>query len=114
MTKIVMRNAALITLLLATSPAYAGPCARAIASVQTQVDMAIENSAGSDGWRPESLNALRGYQPTPRSLAASEGGDGELFVYALDALDRARAADRAADSATCDRELANAKAALRR
>ena len=111
MTKIVMRNAALIALLLATSPAHAGPCARAIASVQTQVDIAIENSAGSDG---ESLNALHGYQPTPRSLAASEGGDGELFVYALDALDRARAADRAADSATCDRELANAKAALRR
>ncbi len=114
MTKIVMRNAALVTLLLATSPAYAGPCARAIASVQTQVDIAIENSAGSDGWRPESLNALRGYQPTPRSLAASEGSDGQLFMYALDALDRARAADRAADSATCDRELADAKAALRR
>ena len=51
MTKIVMRNAALITLLLATSPACAGPCARAIASVQTQVDMAIETSTGSDGWR---------------------------------------------------------------
>jgi len=113
MTKIVMRNAALITLLLATSPAHAGPCARAIASVQTQVDIAIENSAGSDGWRPESLNALRGHQPTPRSLSASDRRNGAVFEYALDALERARAADRAAYSATCQREIANARAALR-
>jgi hypothetical protein len=112
MTKIVKCNAAFITLLLATSQASAGPCAQAIASVQAQVDAAIENRAGSDGWRPESLNALRGYQPTPHSLAAPESGNGDLFVYALDALDRARAADRAADSAACHQEPVNVKAAL--
>lgn len=105
--------AAIAVLLLAASPAYAGPCTNTIASVQAQVDAAIENRAGSDGWKPESLDALRSYQPTPRSLAASEGTDGAVFEYVLDALDRARAADRVADSATCHQELVNARAALR-
>lgn len=106
-------SAAIAVLLLAASPALAGPCTNTIASVQAQVDAAIENSAGSGGWKPESLNALRSYQPTPRSLAESEGRNGAVFDYALDALERARAADRAADSATCHREIANARAALR-
>jgi alkylhydroperoxidase family enzyme len=106
-------SAAIAVLLLAASPALAGPCRNTIASVQAQVDAAIENSAGSGGWKPERLNALRSYQPTPRSLAASEGRDGAVFEYALDALKRARAADRAADSATCHREIAKARAALR-
>ena len=114
MSKALKRCAAVAALLLASSPAYAGPCAQAISSVQAQVDAAIEHNAGSDGWRPESLNALRGYQPTPHSLAASEGNSGGSFTYALDALERARAADRAADSAACHQELASAKAALRR
>jgi alkylhydroperoxidase family enzyme len=92
---------------------FAGPCTNTIASVQAQVDAAIDNNAGSGGWKPESLNALRGYQPTPHSLAAAEGRDGAILEYALHALDRTRAADRAADSATCHRELANARAALR-
>jgi hypothetical protein len=78
-----------------------------------QVDAAIENRAGSDGWKPESLNALRGYQPTPRSLAAAEGDNGQALEFALASLGRARAADRAGDSATCHHELVNARAALR-
>jgi len=82
--------------------------------LQAQLDAAIENHAGSEGWKPESLNALRGYQPTPRSLAAAEAGNGQLFMYALDSFNRARAADRAADSATCHRELTKARAALAR
>ena len=104
--------AAAAALLLTTSAAHAGPCTQTIASVQAQVDAAIENRAGSDGWKPQSLGALRGYQPTPRSLAASEGSSGRVFEYVLDALDRARVADRAADSATCRQELTNARAAL--
>jgi alkylhydroperoxidase family enzyme len=114
MTKTLKNYAAAAASLLAASGAHAGPCTQTIASVQAQVDAAIENRAGSDGWKPESLHALRNYQPTPRSLAASEGSSGRLFEYVLDALDRARAADRAADSATCHQELANARAALER
>jgi len=114
MTKTVKCYAVIVALLFATSPALAGPCTRSIANVQAQVDAAIENRVGSDGWKRESLNALRGYQPTPRSLAAAEGGNGQLFEYALDSLSRARAADRAGDSAACHQELANARAVLRR
>ena len=113
MTNTAKCYAMIAALLLAASQAHAGPCARMIASVQAQVDAAIEKRADSDGWKPESLNALRGYQPTPRSLAATEGGNDQLFEYALDSLDRARAADRAGDSAACHQELANARVLLR-
>ena len=105
---------AIAILLLAASPALAGTCTQAIAVVQARVDAAIENHAGSDGWAPESLNALRSYQPTPHSLAVAEGRHGRAFDFALDSLDRARAADRAGDSVTCHVELANARSALRR
>jgi len=111
--RIVKCYATCVALLLAASPAYAGPCAQTIASVQAEVDAAIERQAGADGWKRESLNATRNYQPTPRSLAATEGRAGARFEYVLDALDRARAADRMADSATCHLQLANARAALR-
>ena len=114
MIKTIASTAAVAALLLVASPANAGPCAKTIAAVQAQVDAAIETRAGADGWKAQSLNATRSYQPTPRSLAATEGSDGRLFEYVLDTLDRARAADRAADSATCQRELTNARAALRR
>jgi hypothetical protein len=112
MTKTATYHSAIAALLLATSPAHAGPCAQTIASVQAQLDAAIENRVGADGWKPESLNALRGYQPTPSSLAAAEGGNGRLFAYALDALDRARAADSTGDSTKCDQELDKARVAL--
>jgi hypothetical protein len=114
MTKTIACIAAIAGLLFIAPPANAGPCAQTIAAVQAQVDAAIENRAGADGWKRESLNATRNYQPTPRSLAATEGSDGKLFEYVLDTLDRARAADRAADSAACHRALENARAALRR
>jgi len=114
MTKTLRDYATVAALLVTASAAHAGPCTQTIAGVQAQVDAAIESRAGSDGWKPESLHALRSYQPTPRSLAASEGNYGQLFEYALDALERARIADRAADSVTCHQELANARAALRK
>ena len=113
MTKTAQCYAAIAALLIAASPVHAETCAQTIARVQAQVDATIEKRAGSGGWKPESLDALRGYQATPRSLAAAEGGNGQLFEYALDSLDRARTADRAGDSAACHRELANARAALR-
>ena len=96
------------------APAHARPCAETIATIQAEVDAAIEKRADPNGWKPESLSALRGYQPTPRSLAMAEGGNDLLFEYALDSLDRARAADRAGDPAACHQELANARMMLRR
>ncbi|MHC2518966.1 hypothetical protein ACVMHW_004848 [Bradyrhizobium diazoefficiens] len=105
--------AALAGLLFAAPRAYAGPCEASIASVQARVDAAIEREAGSSGWRPESLDALRGYQPTPRSLAQAEGRNGFNLQIALDSLDRARAADRAGDTAACRRQLASVKRIIR-
>jgi len=97
----------------ATVPAHAGACADDIAQAQAQLDLAIEKDAGSHGWKPESLNALRSHQPTPRSLARAEGGKDTGFIEALDSLDRARAADRSGDAAACSREIARVRAVLR-
>ena len=113
MTNTVRYYSAIAGLLLVVSPAYGGSCTRTIANVQAQVDAAIETRADSDGWKPESLAARRGYQPTPRSIAAAEAGNGTQFKLALASLDRARVADRSGSIAVCRREVANAKAVLR-
>lgn len=113
MTSTAKRQAALLILLCAASPAVAGTCANEIARTQVQLDRVIEKDAGSYGWQPESLSALRGHQPTPRSLAEAESGDGVDFTAALDSLDRARAADHVGDMRACRRELARARSILR-
>ena len=97
--------------LLATIPAaHARSCPETIASVQSQVDSAIEADAVSGGWKPKSLDAQRGYQPTPGTLAASEGRSG--LEEALDRLERARSADRAMNVAKCYQEVDRARAAI--
>lgn len=106
--------AATIILLQAASPARAASCSDSIGRVQAQLDAAIEKNAGAHGWSPESLDALRGHQPTPRSLAQAEGASGVYLRLALDALDRARAANSSSDIATCRRELSEAKRLLRK
>jgi len=113
MTRTLECSAALTILLFAASPGYAGPCAASIAKAQAKVDAAIERSANSNGWRPESLDALRGDQPTPRSLAETEGHKGFGFEVALDSLDRAREADHAGDTVVCRRQLTRVMAILR-
>jgi hypothetical protein len=113
MTMTVKCSVAILALLCAMSSSYAGPCANSIARVQAQVDGVIEKRAGADGWKPESLAATRNYQPTPRSLAATEGYNGQDLEIALDSLDRARAADIVGNTAVCRRELAYARTILR-
>lgn len=114
MTRITKCHAAVVALTLAATPVHAGSCTRAIAKVQAQVDAAIENRARENGWRRESVGARRGYQPTPRSIAATEGIPGEQFEVALDSLDRARAADRSGYTEVCRREVENARSAAAR
>ncbi|MDA9426482.1 MULTISPECIES: hypothetical protein [Bradyrhizobium] len=106
--------AAIIFLLNAATPVHAASCEDSIGRVQAQLDAAIEKNAGAHGWGPESLDALRGYQPTPRSLAQAEGASGAHLRLALDALDRARAADRSGDIAGCRRELSRATLLLQK
>ena len=104
--------AAVLALLCATSSAHAGSCAKSIVRLQAQVDAAIEKRAGSEGWKRESLSATRNYQPTPRSIAASEGYHGQDLDIALDSLNRARAADNVGNTPVCRREVAAARAIL--
>ncbi|MGY8707373.1 hypothetical protein RAD16_16660 [Bradyrhizobium sp. 18BD] len=113
MTSTAKCRVALFVLLSATLPAHAGSCTDDIAQTQAQLDLAIEKDAGSHGWKPESLNALRSHQPTPRSLAEAEGSNGVDFTDALDSLDRARSADRSGNIAACNREIAHARSVLR-
>jgi hypothetical protein len=113
MTTTMKCSLAILALLCATSPTYAGPCAPSIVRVQAMVDAAIEKRAGSDRWKPESLAATRNYQPTPRSLAATEGYHGQDLEVALDSLDRARAADRVGNIAVCKQALASARTIVR-
>lgn len=112
MTQTLKRYAAAAALLATIPAAHARSCSEAIASVQSQVDSAIEADAVSGGWKPESVYAQRGYQPTPETLAASEGRRGRRFEDALDRLERARSADRAMDVAKCYQEVERARATL--
>ena len=112
MTSAARRFAVVAALLVTTSSAQAGPCTREIVHAQAHVDAAIEASVAVNGWKPQSLDAMRGYQPTPRSLAQAEGHNGLEFQVALDSLDRARDADRSGDDAVCRRELAGVQSIL--
>jgi hypothetical protein len=97
---------------LLNAPAGAASCQDSIGRVQAQVDTAIERQAGSGPSRPESLNALRSHQPTPQSIATAEGGASAALTRALDALDRARAADSAGDHRRCLAEVSTAQRLL--
>lgn len=113
MTSTAKCRIAVFILLCATMPAHAGTCADGIAQTQAELDLAIEKDAGSHGWKPESLSALRSHQPTPGSLAKAEGDNGIGFTDALASLDRARTADRSGDLAACNLEIAQARAVLK-
>jgi hypothetical protein len=106
-------GAAIIVLLSTIAPCHAGPCRASIDRIQARVDEIIAKRAGQGTWKPESLDALRSYQPTPRSVAAAEGDrNGSRVQRALDALDRARAADASGKLARCNTELNRATRAL--
>ncbi len=113
MTRATRFAAAPVILLLTIAPGHAGSCRDSIDRVQVQADATIANRAAQGPWRPESLAATRNYQPTPRSIAAAEGaGNGSPIGRALNALDRARAAERSGNIAGCNAALKKAKRAL--
>ena len=116
MKQIISLSTASLLLLLSaplfTAPAEAASCQDAIDRVQHQVDAAIDRRAGSGPWRPESLDALRNYQPTPRSIADADGAGSASLKRALNALDRARAANSSGKNALCFAEVNKAKRQL--
>jgi hypothetical protein len=99
-------------LCLLAAPASAASCRDSIGRVQAQVDAAIDRQVDNGPSKPESLNALRSHQPTPQSIATAEGGASAALTHALDALDRARAADSAGDSRRCRAEVSTAQRLL--
>jgi hypothetical protein len=110
MTMAARSGAAIIILFLTISPSEAGPCQDSIDRTQARIDAIIAKRAGQSAWRPESIDAMRGYQPTPRSIAAAEGaGGGSRVQRALDALDRARAANASDNVALCNAEVNKAR-----
>jgi hypothetical protein len=113
MTTTLKCSVACFALLCAASPTYASSCAASVERVQAKLDAAIEKRAGSDGWKRESLSATRNHQPTPRSIAATEGYHGQDLEVALASLARARAADGVGNIAVCREELAAARSILR-
>ena len=113
-TSSIICAAAAVVILGTSSSAKADSCSQSAAHLQREVDATIEDWIRSGPWETESINALRGRQTTPRSIAAAATGNAAGFESALDALDRARAAGSKGDDLTCDRELVNVRAALRR
>jgi hypothetical protein len=100
-------------IILLTAPAtFAGPCTSSIDELQGRVDTAIEKQAAADPSKREGLSATRSYQPTPNSIAATEGAAGKKFQHVLALLKRARAADRAGNLARCNAVLDKARSTL--
>ena len=116
-----MRNylaaaAAAIGLAMSSIDCSAGPCSSDIAAMQARLNARLEEKAAAGPTAPESQNALRHRQPTPRSLAEAERSLGELppekggIVGA--AMARARAADAAGDREACERALDEIRQAI--
>jgi hypothetical protein len=101
-----------VLLLLLSAPAHAASCRDDINRVQAQVDAAIDRRAGGGPSQRESLDALRSHQPTPRSIAEAEGAGSAALSRALDALNRARAADDGGDTPRCRAEVSAAQGLL--
>jgi hypothetical protein len=82
--------------------------------MQAQVDAKIEALAKAGHAAPESTTALLHHQPTPGSIAHVEKkiGEGKGPERAIEALDEARAADRAGDAKACREALSLGRKAL--
>jgi hypothetical protein len=101
-----------VIFLFVASPIFAGPCKSSIDELQARLDAAIDKQAAADPSRPESLRALRNHQPTPQSIAATEGAAGKKFKAVQILLKRARSADRAGNRDRCNAELDKARSTL--
>jgi hypothetical protein len=103
-------------LALSILPGHAGPCTEGIDHVQAQVDAKIDATAGAGPSGSQTRAAGMHHQPTPESIAAAEKrlGEGAGVRAALEALARARDADRANDKGACESALAEAQRAIGR
>ncbi|ADH91263.1 conserved hypothetical protein [Ancylobacter novellus DSM 506] len=104
-------------LLLGFAPAAnASPCADAVTKAQSELDQYIDALAAAGPSAPETTGALLSHDPSPGEIARTEAelGDGDQAEQAQEALDRARAAEANGDTATCEAEVARARATIGR
>lgn len=94
--------------------AQAASCSHEIDRAQAAVDAKIDAIAAKDPGVAESRAARLHRQPTPASIAAAERHQrGDVRVkHALNALARARAANRRGDTSACFAAVAQARAAF--
>lgn len=98
-------------LLAALGMASASPCAGLLEPTQAALDTYIETVAARGATATESTGALLDHDPSPEGLAKSEAaiGDGTVPLRAQQALDAARAAQKAGDEAGCLAGVAKAR-----
>lgn len=103
-------------LTLLASACLAGPCTGEIDRMQAKVDARIEAIAKRGRFGEESVAAQLDRQPTPGSIAAAEAelGEGKAMERAVEALVRARTADRAGDKSACEQALSEAEREISR
>lgn len=91
-----------------------GSCSSAADAIEAELNRVLSQHARTEPASAESLFALRGYQPTPATIAAAEQRasgwkGGEQVVRALE---RARVADAQGRPRQCSAELRRAKRLL--
>jgi hypothetical protein len=99
------------------SPTLAGSCSGEIDAVMARVQAALEARAGSGpGAQEHAVVGGRHIQPTPGSIAAAEEKLGAIepktVELVIQAMERARDADRAGDNVACGEALAEIRRAI--
>ena len=99
------------------SASLAGPCSAEIDAIMARINAAVEARAGAGtGAKEQATVGGRHIQPTPRSLAAAEEKRDEMSADTIEqitqAMERARAADRAGDNVACNQEIEVARRAI--
>jgi hypothetical protein len=92
------------------SAAHAGSCSNDIDRMQARIDARVESIAAAGPFVPPGIGAGMGDQPTPYGMARVEEKMGEVSWQKVDAvreeMTRARAANAAGNSKTCEKSLA--------
>ena len=107
-----------LAFILGAAPAYAGPCTDRIYETDLAVSRLLDSAAAQGRPAAESTFATMHRQPTPGTVASAEEQAGDLTADELqavtEAMDVARHADDAGDSAGCERALSEVDHLLKR
>ncbi len=106
-----------VVVALSTSTTYAGPCLQEIIRVQAEINAKLGSKAAAGPSASESTAATMHHQPTPRSVGEAETKLGtisaEQVTAVVEAMTRAREADRTGDQSACEQALSDVRQILR-